>query len=42
MKLKNYGSFDYGRNLGALYDVEAWTDMFPNSAAIPLPRPITL
>ncbi|XNM43827.1 porin [Escherichia coli] len=22
------GSFDYGRNLGALYDVEAWTDMF--------------
>ena len=20
---------DYGRNLGALYDVEAWTDMFP-------------
>ncbi len=29
MKLKNYGSFDYGRNLGRLYDVEAWTDMFP-------------
>ncbi len=29
MKLKNYGSFDYGRNLGALYDVEARTDMFP-------------
>ena len=29
LKLKNYGSFDYGRNLGALYDVEAWTDMFP-------------
>ena len=29
MKVKNYGSFDYGRNLGALYDVEAWTDMFP-------------
>ena len=26
MKLKNYGSFDYGRNLGALYDVEAWTE----------------
>ncbi|MDI5568656.1 porin, partial [Salmonella enterica subsp. enterica serovar Kentucky] len=24
-----YSSFDYGRNLGALYDVEAWTDMFP-------------
>lgn len=29
LKLKNVGSFDYGRNLGALYDVEAWTDMFP-------------
>lgn len=29
VKVKNYGSFDYGRNLGALYDVEAWTDMFP-------------
>ncbi|MEO3992533.1 phosphoporin PhoE [Pseudocitrobacter cyperus] len=29
LKLKNFGSFDYGRNLGALYDVEAWTDMFP-------------
>ncbi len=29
MKLKEFGSFDYGRNLGALYDVEARTDMFP-------------
>ncbi len=29
LKLKNFGSFDYGRNLGPLYDVEAWTDMFP-------------
>lgn len=29
LKLKDIGSFDYGRNLGALYDVEAWTDMFP-------------
>jgi outer membrane pore protein E len=29
LKLKQFGSFDYGRNLGALYDVEAWTDMFP-------------
>lgn len=27
LKLKDIGSFDYGRNLGALYDVEAWTDM---------------
>lgn len=23
------GSLDYGRNYGVLYDVEAWTDMFP-------------
>lgn len=23
------GSIDYGRNYGVLYDVEAWTDMFP-------------
>lgn len=29
LKLKDFGSLDYGRNLGALYDVEAWTDMFP-------------
>lgn len=29
LKLKDIGSFDYGRNLSALYDVEAWTDMFP-------------
>ncbi len=29
LKFANYGSFDYGRNYGALYDVEAWTDMFP-------------
>ncbi len=29
MKYKDLGSFDYGRNPGALYDVEARTDMFP-------------
>ncbi|EOV9742726.1 porin, partial [Enterobacter hormaechei] len=29
IKLKDFGSFDYGRNLGALYDVAAYTDMFP-------------
>ncbi|GAB2936769.1 porin OmpC [Hafnia psychrotolerans] len=29
LKFGQYGSFDYGRNYGALYDVEAWTDMFP-------------
>src|SRR5471030_1626863 len=29
LKFANFGSFDYGRNYGALYDIEAWTDMFP-------------
>ncbi|KNC08419.1 porin [Klebsiella sp. RIT-PI-d] len=29
LKFSEFGSIDYGRNLGALYDVEAWTDMFP-------------
>ncbi|WP_158783415.1 porin OmpC [Pantoea sp. BAV 3049] len=29
LKFGNYGSVDYGRNYGVLYDVEAWTDMFP-------------
>lgn len=29
LKFGDYGSFDYGRNYGVLYDVEAWTDMFP-------------
>ncbi|MDA8502436.1 porin OmpC [Citrobacter sp. Awk 2] len=24
-----YGTFDYGRNYGVVYDVEAWTDMLP-------------
>lgn len=23
------GTFDYGRNYGVVYDVEAWTDMLP-------------
>lgn len=27
--LGQYGSFDYGRNYGVLYDVEAWTDVLP-------------
>ncbi|WP_163599031.1 porin, partial [Klebsiella pneumoniae] len=27
IKAGDYGSFDYGRNYGVLYDVEAWTDM---------------
>ncbi|MEW7314481.1 porin OmpC [Buttiauxella gaviniae] len=29
MKFGDYGSFDYGRNYGVVYDVEAWTDMLP-------------
>ena len=29
MKVGDYGSFDYGRNYGVLYDVEGWTDMLP-------------
>ncbi|MFH8133566.1 porin OmpC [Pantoea osteomyelitidis] len=29
LKFGDYGSIDYGRNYGVLYDVEAWTDVFP-------------
>ena len=29
LKFSDYGSFDYGRNYGVLYDVEGWTDMLP-------------
>ncbi|WP_312227170.1 porin OmpC [Pseudescherichia sp.] len=29
LKAGDYGSFDYGRNYGVLYDVEGWTDMLP-------------
>ncbi|MTH48048.1 porin OmpC [Intestinirhabdus alba] len=29
LKFGNYGSFDYGRNYGVVYDVESWTDMLP-------------
>lgn len=29
LRFSEFGSFDYGRNYGALYDVEAWTDMLP-------------
>ncbi len=29
LKFSQYGSFDYGRNYGALYDVEAFTDVLP-------------
>jgi len=29
LKFGEYGSFDYGRNYGVVYDVEAWTNMLP-------------
>lgn len=29
LKYGEYGSFDYGRNYGVVYNVEAWTDMLP-------------
>ncbi|MEH4266058.1 porin OmpC [Klebsiella aerogenes] len=29
LKAGRWGSFDYGRNYGVLYDVESWTDMLP-------------
>lgn len=29
LKFADYGSFDYGRNYGVLYDVEGWTDRLP-------------
>jgi predicted porin len=29
LKFADYGSFDYGRNYGVVYDVESWTDMLP-------------
>ncbi|SPW27763.1 Porin OmpN [Edwardsiella tarda] len=29
LKFGNYGSIDYGRNYGVLYDVEGWTDVLP-------------
>ena len=29
VKVGDYGSFDYGRNYGVLYDIEGWTDMLP-------------
>ena len=29
LKFATLGSFDYGRNYGAVYDIEGWTDMLP-------------
>lgn len=33
LKAGDYGSFDYGRNYGLIYDVEAFTDMMPEFGA---------
>ena len=37
----DYGSFDYGRNYGVLYDVEGWTDAARVRRRL-TPMPITL
>ncbi|MGL6011667.1 MAG: porin, partial [Shewanella oncorhynchi] len=29
LKFANYGSLDYGRNYGVMYDIGAWTDVLP-------------
>lgn len=29
LKFADYGSFDYGRNYGVIYDVTSWTDVLP-------------
>ncbi len=29
LKISEFGSLDYGRNYGVVYDIEAWTDMLP-------------
>lgn len=29
LRSKHFGSLDYGRNLGVLYDIGGWTDMLP-------------
>ncbi len=29
LKFGDYGSFDYGRNYGVIYDIGAWTDVLP-------------
>ena len=29
LKFADFGSFDYGRNYGSVYDIEGWTDMLP-------------
>lgn len=34
LSYKDFGSFDYGRNVGVAYDAEAFTDMFVEWAVI--------
>ena len=36
LKFADYGSFDYGRNYGVMYDIEGWTDMLPWNLAVTL------
>ncbi len=38
LKFGEYGSFDYGRNYGVIYDVEAWTDVLPEFGGDSTPR----
>ena len=38
LKIKDFGSIDYGRNLGVLYDVASVTDMFPEFGGDSLAR----
>ncbi|AMO50390.1 outer membrane pore protein E [Kosakonia oryzendophytica] len=38
LKIKDFGSLDYGRNLGVLYDVASVTDMFPEFGGDSLAR----
>ncbi|UYU32719.1 phosphoporin PhoE [Siccibacter colletis] len=38
LKWAQFGSIDYGRNLGVLYDTAAWTDMFPEFGGDSLTR----
>ncbi|UXY10075.1 phosphoporin PhoE [Kosakonia sp. ML.JS2a] len=38
LKIKDFGSLDYGRNLGVLYDVASVTDMFPEFGGDSLTR----
>lgn len=42
LKFGEYGSFDYGRNYGVIYDIEAWSMRCRNSAVILIPRPMSI